>query len=80
MSSTTFRLVARVGSWLISVVTIGVGIVLLLTRTVVVWESVDGQADMASPVPIDVTVVGLVLLSVGILCLVAVLLVEGWVA
>lgn len=70
--------VARLSIWVLTLGTIGTGLQLLLTRTVVLWEQVPGSDDTWEASPIDVTGIGLALLCTGVLCAVIVLACEGY--
>ncbi len=67
----------RLAPWLVSITVTIVGLSLLLTRTTIVWEESQFEADMWDATPVDVTGIGLALLCVGILSLMATLLCEA---
>lgn len=71
--------VARFAILIVTLVTIGTGLNLLLARTVVLWEPVDESDYTWEANPIDVTGIGLALLCTGILCAVLLLACEGYV-
>ena len=74
---TSLPVVARAAAWLLALATTITGITLLLQRTVVLWTNVDGTENSFSGEPIDVSGIGLALLSVGLLMLTAVLIFEA---
>jgi uncharacterized membrane protein YhaH (DUF805 family) len=69
---------ARAASWIVALGTAITGLVLLLNRTVVLWEpAYEAEYDWQS-VPIDVVGIGLALLCTGVLALLGVLICEGF--
>ena len=69
---------ARAAAWLLALGTLTTGLVLLLTRTVVVWNLAEGSKNTWEAAPIDVTGIGLALTCTGILVLALALLSEGY--
>lgn len=71
------RYTLRLAPWLVSVATAVVGLTLLLSRTIIVWDESTYEPETWDANPIDVSGIGLALLCVGILSLMATLLVEA---
>ncbi|CAH0217037.1 hypothetical protein SRABI76_02412 [Microbacterium oxydans] len=71
------KLVATVLVWLEAIVLIGVGIGLLVARTVSIQEPVEGSTDTLTVTAVPAAGIGVVLLSVGLLILAALLIIEA---
>ncbi|MGX1583912.1 hypothetical protein ACWH95_05065 [Microbacterium sp. NPDC055502] len=72
------RRLARLVVWVLAIASVWTGIALTVSRTVTVWEPVDGSAGTYAAHPVDVTGVGLALLVVGLVILAALLILEGY--
>lgn len=78
MTTTHRALAARIGVWLLAIVTSIVGLCLLNVRSVVVWTDQNGNPDVGSAEVVDVSGTGLALLCVGLVILAGVLVAEGY--
>ncbi len=72
------RALARIAVWSLGVATTVAGLILLLQRTIVLWEPVPELADTWEATPIDATGTGLTLLCTGILVLALTLMAEAY--
>ncbi|MGV8880773.1 MAG: hypothetical protein ACOH19_01335 [Rhodoglobus sp.] len=70
-------LVARAVAWLLALATTVTGITFVAQRIVVSWTKVEGTENTFNGEPVDVSGIGLALLSVGLLMLMAVLIFEA---
>ncbi len=70
--------VVRIAVWSIGIATTAAGLILLLQRTVVLWNPVQESADTWEAAPVDVSGIGLALLCTGILILALTLMAEAY--